>query len=124
MLVGALLETNLVKAVEMALTQRKVAEDFTATFPNETVQRWKCMVKEWQANSLLPNPYGQTSEVRFFVVIYPQHLIVVFPASKVSEVRLRLTQEEVTEAERGQHTPHKISASVFVRMGLDLEDQQ
>ena len=51
-------------------------------------------------------------------------LMVVLPASKLSEVRLRLAQEELADAERGQHTPHKISGSVFVRMGLELEDQQ
>jgi hypothetical protein len=44
--------------------------------------------------------------------------------SKLAEARLKLTQEEVAEAERGKHTPHKVSASVFIRMGLELEDQQ
>jgi len=42
----------------------------------------------------------------------------------VSEARLRLTEEEAAEAERGIAAPHKVSASVFVRMGLELEDQQ
>ena len=32
-----MLETNLTKAVEMASKQRKVANDFTGTFPDETV---------------------------------------------------------------------------------------
>ena len=45
-------------------------------------------------------------------------------ASRVSEARLRLTQEEATEAAKGKESPHKVSASVFVRMGLELEDQQ
>lgn len=45
-------------------------------------------------------------------------------ASKLSEVRLRLTQEEVSTAERGRNAPHKVTASVFIRMGLELEDQQ
>ena len=49
-------------------------------------------------------------------------LLLSFSASKVSEARLRLTQEEATEAERGKGAPHKVSASVFVRMGLELED--
>lgn len=51
-------------------------------------------------------------------------LIIIPPASKISEVRLQLAQEEVADAERGKHAPHKISASVFIRMGLELEDQQ
>jgi len=49
---------------------------------------------------------------------------LVLPASKLSEVRLQLTQDEVAEVERGHHAPHMVSASVFVRMGLELEDQQ
>ena len=50
--------------------------------------------------------------------------MTTFPALKLSKVRLQLTQEEVAKAEHGQHAPHKVSASVFVRMGLELEDQQ
>ena len=37
--------------------QRKAADDFTVTFPHETVQRWRKMVEEWQANHSRPNPY-------------------------------------------------------------------
>ena len=48
----------------------------------------------------------------------------LLPASKVSAARLRLTQQEATEAETGKETLDKVSASVFVRMGLELEDQQ
>lgn len=44
--------------------------------------------------------------------------------SKVSEARLRLTEEEAEEAESGKEAPHKVSASVFIRMGLELKDQQ
>jgi len=55
--IGQLLETNLVKAVDMASKQRKVASDITDTFPPSTVQQWKRMVKEWEANHSRPNPY-------------------------------------------------------------------
>lgn len=48
---------NLEKAVEMEKTQRKVANDFSATFPLKTVRQWRKMVKEWQANPSCPNPY-------------------------------------------------------------------
>ena len=45
-------------------------------------------------------------------------------ASKVSEIRLRLAQEEAAEAEKGQRLPHQVSPSIFIRNGLDIEDQQ
>jgi hypothetical protein len=113
-----------VKAKEMASRQRKAADDFTTTFPEETVTEWKKMVKDWQGDPKLPNPYVSNEQGMFSKIIQLLCLTVVSPASKLSEARLRLTQEEVAEAERGRHTPHKISASVFIRMGLDLEDQQ
>ena len=56
------------KAVEMASSQRKVADDFTSTFPRETVQQWKQMVKEWQANPSRPNPYVSNERGMFFKV--------------------------------------------------------
>jgi len=37
---------------------------------------------------------------------------------------LRLAEEEAADVERGKEAPHKVSASVFIRMGLELEDQQ
>ena len=45
------------KAVEMASKQRTVASGFSGTFTNETLQKWKEMIKEWQENSSRPNPY-------------------------------------------------------------------
>jgi hypothetical protein len=50
--------------------------------------------------------------------------LTVLLASKVSAARLQLTQEEAAAAESGKETLDKVSASVFVRMGLELEDQQ
>ena len=50
--------------------------------------------------------------------------MVHFLGSKVSEAQLWLTEEEAADAEKGIAAPHKVSALVFVRMGLELEDQQ
>ena len=113
------------KAVDMASKQRKAADDFTATFPSSTVKKWKRMVRKWEADSSRPNPYVSKERGRCYVISsYVPRLTVISSASKLSEIRLRLVQEEAAEAERGQRTPHQVSASVFVRMGLDLEDQQ
>jgi hypothetical protein len=108
----------------MASKQRKVANDFATTFPLDTIKRWKRMVKKWEANPSRPNPYVSKDRGRLFCFIQVPRLTVFLPASKVSEIRLRLAQEEAAEAERGQRAPHQITASVFIRMGLELEDQQ
>ena len=82
-------ETNLIKAVEMASRQSKVADDFTATFPRNTVQQWRQMVEKWQANPLCPNPYVSNERGVFFRTYFVVvHLTIVLPASKLSEVRL------------------------------------
>ena len=65
-----------------------------------------------------------TTAVGFSEVFRRFVLQSVLSALKLSEVRLRLTQEEVADMERGQHAPHKVSVSAFIRMGLELEDQQ
>ena len=82
------------------------------------------MVKDWQENTSGPNPYVSNERGTFFDSARSLCLMIVLPASKLSEARLWLTQEEVAEAEQGQHAPHKVTTSVFIRMGLELEDQQ
>ena len=122
--VGPSLETNLVKAAEMASKQRKVADEFSATFDNETIQKWKAMAEKWQGDHSHPNPYVSNERGTFSrrdSVAKSHHYL---PASKLSEIRLRLAEGEATDAEHGHHAPHKVSAPVFVRMGLELEEQQ
>ena len=122
--VGSLFETNLVKVVELESKQRKVADNFTATFPDKTVKQWRRMLEKWEEDPLCPNPYVLSEQGALLVGVSLPWLTVLPLAIKISEARLRLAQEEVAKAERGQHTPHNISASVFVQMGLEIEDQQ
>jgi hypothetical protein len=63
---GSLFETNLTKAKEMASIQRKAANDFAATFPEDTIQQWKQMVQEWEANPSRPNPYVSNDRGMYF----------------------------------------------------------
>ena len=108
----------------MAWKQRQAAEDFTTTFPLETTQSWARMVKKWETNPSYPNPYISKEHGKCFLTSYDKCLNSFSPASKVSAVRLRLAQEETEGTERGGDAINKVSASVFMRMGLELEDQQ
>ena len=67
---------------------------------------------------------SRTSVVCPFLLHLDHSSSRVWAALKVSEIRLRLAEEEAKEAESGQQAPHQISASVFIHMGLELEDQQ
>ena len=53
----------------MASIQRKVAIDFTATFPVDTVQQWRRMVREWEEDSSRPNPYVSRERGKLFYLI-------------------------------------------------------
>ena len=53
----------------MRSIQRKAADDFTATFPRDTIQQWNRMVREWQANPSRQNPYISRDRGRFFCLV-------------------------------------------------------
>jgi len=83
------------------------------------------MVREWEVDPSRPNPYvSNDRSMAFFTSSQSSELTHIWSALKISEIRLRLAQEEAEEAENGQRAPHQISVSVFVRMGIELEDQQ
>ena len=65
------------------------------------------MVAEWDANKKKPNPYAEP-----------------VAGTSTAEVRLELANEEAADARRGNQTVHDISASRWLAMGLDLEEQQ
>lgn len=64
--IGSSLQKNLLKAAEMSSKQRQVADDFTATFPHETIKSWSRMVNEWEADPSKPNPYVSEEKHMFF----------------------------------------------------------
>jgi len=41
----------------MSRRQQKNHDEFTATFPSDTMQKWEVMVENWNANQKTPNPY-------------------------------------------------------------------
>jgi hypothetical protein len=67
-----------VKAAEAASKQHKVAEDFTTTFPDETVQTWKEMVDKWQKEPSSPNPYVSNERGMFFLEGSSSHVLQLF----------------------------------------------
>jgi hypothetical protein len=42
----------------------------------------------------------------------------------MTDLRIELAKEEATALQQGEMHPHETSPSVFVQIGLDLEDQQ
>jgi hypothetical protein len=91
----------------MQKKQRNAFIKFNATFSTDVARRWSKMVAEWDANKTKPNPYAEP-----------------VAGTSTAEVRLELANEEAADARRGNQTVHDISASRWLAMGLDLEEQQ
>ncbi|KAJ7439827.1 hypothetical protein FB451DRAFT_1415477 [Mycena latifolia] len=89
-----------------AISERNFQEESLATFTTnqmEHVPEWKAMVKAFNADNMKPNPY--------------EH-----PKTGITEhnVQWWLAEEEAKET-----TPiHNVTPSVFVLVGLELEEQQ
>ncbi|KAI0064330.1 hypothetical protein BV25DRAFT_1790798, partial [Artomyces pyxidatus] len=106
--------TALLKALRLTLPeiekQSKQFGELNSTFPPEVTARWEKMVRDWDVDSRCPNPYHEpTTETQ---------------ADASADVRLELAQEEAEEAARGAMSLHEMSASVFLGVGLELEEQQ
>ena len=98
---------RLKKAIAMQKKQRKVFVKFNATFPSDVVRKWEKMVVEWDADRKKKNPYEEP-----------------VAGTSVAEVRLELAKEEADDVQCGNQSVHHISASRWLTMGLDLEEQQ
>lgn len=49
---------------------------------------------------------------------------LLFVAASLDAVKRKLTEAEALEALAGSTLPHELHPSSFVRMGLEIEDQQ
>jgi hypothetical protein len=105
--------------------QRLIFQQFSSTFPPQTVKEWEAMVLEWRNDRSKPNPYKEPAPCSSY------HLLVSLPhclhpplATTLQDVRLALAKEEAAEAARGRISPHKVTQTTFLTMALDLEEQQ
>ena len=51
-------------------------------------------------------------------------MLISFIALSQARIRKVLADEEAAEIASGEEFPHKVTAAVFVQIGLELEDQQ
>ena len=57
-------------------------------------------------------------------MILNENLSLLFVGASLDAIKRKLTEAEALEAAAGNSLPHKLHPSSFVRMGLDIEDQQ
>ncbi|KAI0083406.1 hypothetical protein BDY19DRAFT_998587 [Irpex rosettiformis] len=105
---GKLFLQNLSNAIIMKDKHAKMFTEFTGTFPNDTIEKWRTEVERWEADPLTSvDPFVEDNKSMTF-----------------NEVRLKLAREESLESERGIPSPHEVSASAFLEIGLELESSQ
>ncbi|KAI0039250.1 hypothetical protein FA95DRAFT_1612723 [Auriscalpium vulgare] len=104
---GKLLARSLKAAVAALAEQKAVLEDSNITIPLAIRERWEGMVLAWDADHSRPNAYDEPEAV-----------------TTLADVRLELALEESAEANTDVMSLHETSASVFLAVGLELEDLQ
>ncbi|EIN08641.1 hypothetical protein PUNSTDRAFT_68926, partial [Punctularia strigosozonata HHB-11173 SS5] len=96
--------THLPEAVQLRDAYQELADDFSATFPSEVVAKWRAMVVAWQRDHSQPDPFAEPEK-----------------ANNMDALREELLTEE---AAIPVNPLQKVSASEFIKMGLDLEEKQ
>ncbi|KAF9777722.1 hypothetical protein BJ322DRAFT_1015452 [Thelephora terrestris] len=104
---GPLLLRNLREAINMAKKSEDACRDFEEHRPHGTVHEWKMIKRRWEVDPLQPDPYK-----------------VVETASNFSSAKRKLAEIEALDPTANNTLPHQLSPLSFVRMGLELEDQQ
>ncbi|KAI0038918.1 hypothetical protein FA95DRAFT_1504888, partial [Auriscalpium vulgare] len=94
-------------AVEALRKQRIAFAEACDSIPQETQEEWSAMMRAYEDDKTAPNPYEEP---------------VV--AMSMVDVRLELAEEEAREAALGQVSPHETTASMFLTVGFELEEQQ
>ena len=100
-----------------------INKKFDASFPKDVLLRWAEMISRWEQDKTAPNPYTHTEKGAVYCYpIFKPHTNLL-SAGNMAEVRRRLAEADTQEAQHGC-APHEVPASVFVRSGLEIEEQQ
>ncbi|KAF9777678.1 hypothetical protein BJ322DRAFT_1025606 [Thelephora terrestris] len=104
---GPLLLKNLCEAVDMARKCGEACREFEAHRPPSMIREWKVMKLKWEVDPSQPDPYR-----------------VVERASNFNSAKRKLSEAEALDPTSSSTFPHQLSPFSFIRMGLELEDQQ
>jgi hypothetical protein len=128
---GATLLRRTKTAVAEAHDQTLAFQEFESSLDDEDsrdLDRWKLEVRAWEADNGLPNPFD-TRVSRASVTHPPRTSINFLSAPTQNDVRLELAREEAANAQAAGADSFlpvhgSVSPSVWVTIGLDLEEQQ
>ncbi|KAI0743686.1 hypothetical protein C8Q80DRAFT_1122101 [Daedaleopsis nitida] len=82
--------------------------NYTATFDEAVIAQWEAQIKSWEKDmSKTPDPYEE-----------------VTPNLSQSTIRRQLAEEEAADTTAGMVPVHETTPSIFLQVGLELEEQQ
>ncbi|TFK79910.1 hypothetical protein K466DRAFT_605772 [Polyporus arcularius HHB13444] len=95
------------EAKTMHAKQRAAFKAFSAAYDEGVRAQWDRMIDDWHKDPRKPDPYEEVT-------------------TKLSQnaVRRQLATEEAAEKDAGELPAHETSPSVFLQVGLELEEQQ
>ena len=96
---------------------------FDATLPENLRDQWLTMIRAWESDSSNPNPYTHVEKGTSGVLHFSLSFLLDYQATNLAEVRRKLAEADEEEIARGTIS-HQVPGSVFVRNGLDIEEQQ
>ena len=121
-LLGDFLLRSLLKALVMKFKHTSENQKFDATLPQALRDEWFTMIQNWESDKSSPNPYTHDEKGTMNLWKPPPHAHIS-TASNFAEVRRKLAEAD-EEAARRETTSNEVPASVFIRNGLDIEEQQ
>ena len=125
---GRHLHTKLKEAIPMSKKHSALFNALSATFPAETIVEWTQMVDGWQDDTSQPNPFEETVLGMYSLLLKLMLSVAdLFAETTQADVECELLAEEQAQ---GAHAfadvgpVHETTASKFLSIGLDLENQQ
>ena len=124
---GPLLLKNVREAIGMARKCEEACRDFEEHRPPAVIHEWKTMKLRWEEDPSQPDPYQLVEKGKLDVQLIPTArtlLTLGLVASKFNSMKWKLSEAEASDPKSRNMAPHKLSPLSFVRMGLEIEDQQ
>ncbi|KAH7903922.1 hypothetical protein BJ138DRAFT_1188251 [Hygrophoropsis aurantiaca] len=97
------------EALPMKAKHRALHKALTTTFPAETITEWRATIDQWQEDPTQPSPY--------------QEAVVNVTLSSVLK-KLEAEERAFSSTQSNSAITHETTATSFLAMGLELEQQQ
>jgi hypothetical protein len=127
LILGCHLHSKLKEALPASMKHRALLNALSATFPPQTVAKWTKMVDDWQEDISALNRFREMTLGKESVQFLIMMCLTRSAETTQEDVEHKLLAEEVAEADTQSNEDslvHTTTASMFLSMGLDLEDQQ